>query len=120
MRSRSRYAGTREICTQDSQHKQVFNAAALDTPSPEMQVRLDTRKDCWLAVSYMPWFQYDASAGQGRGIATPSETPGRLRLKFSPSDLHIPSLSWRTTSVGIVPLPPGIAIHIHPQVREEG
>lgn len=88
---------------------------------------LQTLAGCGLAIGAYPRFRYDARGGGGLGVlAAPDfagteigSDPGTGTLCFDPAGLRIPPLDWRTTRFLGLPLPPGLAITIHPE-RLEG
>ena len=87
-------------------------------------LQLSTAAGSSLAIGRYPRFLYDARGGGGPGecAETPSlaaPEPGWRTLRFDPERLTIPSLSWRTTRLLGLPLPPGIRIAIVPE-RLEG
>lgn len=79
------------------------------------QVRLSTEAGCGLAIGRYPRFRYDGRGGGGSGLAGEVDGEGRQSLAFEAAGLVIPALSWRTTRLLGVPLPPGLAIAIAPQ-----
>eukprot|EP00892_Ulva_mutabilis_P011684 jgi/Ulvmu1/8889/UM049_0071.1 len=56
-------------------------------------------------------FAYDASAGTGIGEIKP-EGGSRVSLEFDPATVDIPTLSFRTTKVLGLPIPPPLQIAI--------
>lgn len=82
-------------------------------------VVLSTEAGCGLAIGRYPGFRYDARGGGGSGVSGAVDDDGRRSLLFESAGLVIPALSWRTTRLLGVPLPPGLAIAIAPQ-RLEG
>ncbi|KAF0652199.1 hypothetical protein L107_14957 [Cyanobium sp. Copco_Reservoir_LC18] len=89
------------------------------------ELRLQTLADCGLAIGAYPRFRYDARGGGGLGALTaagPAGTGteiGTGTLRFAAAGLSIPPLDGRTTRFLGLPLPPGLAITIHPE-RLEG
>jgi hypothetical protein len=79
---------------------------------------LHTLAGCGLVIGAYPRFRYDARGGGGLGRLT-EDGNGAQVLRFDPAALSIPPLNWRTTRFLGLPLPPGLAITIHPQ-RLEG
>jgi hypothetical protein len=79
-------------------------------------VRLTTLENCGLAIGRYPHFRYDARGGGGIALAPPGERPaaGPWPVHFDPARLRIPDLSWRTTRILGVPIPPGVRIAIEP------
>ena len=82
-------------------------------------VALTTEAGCGLAIGLYPRFRYDARGGGGSGQLEAPDGEGWRPLAFSPEDLTIPPLTWRTTRVLGLPLPPGLSISITPH-RLEG
>jgi hypothetical protein len=80
------------------------------------RLSLTTLQGCSLAIGRYPRFRYDARGGGGHGTATPTEDPepGALAVRFDPAQLTIPDLTWRTTRVLGVAIPPGVRIAIEP------
>lgn len=93
------------------------------------ELTLQTLAGCGLAIGAYPRFRYDARGGGGLGELTaadpagtdigPGSGSGPGTLRFDPAALRIPPLDWRTTRFLGLPLPPGLAITIHPE-RLEG
>jgi hypothetical protein len=90
------------------------------------ELTLRTLAGCGLAIGAYPRFRYDARGGGGPGVlAAPDPAApdpagtGSGSLRFAASGLSIPPLDWRTTRFLGLPLPPGLAITIHPE-RLEG
>ncbi|WP_216916505.1 MULTISPECIES: hypothetical protein [unclassified Synechococcus] len=89
------------------------------------ELTLQTLAGCGLAIGAYPRFRYDARGGGGLGKLTAADPagmgigPGTGSLCFDPAGLRIPPLDWRTTRFLGLPLPPGLAITIHPE-RLEG
>ncbi|GLI61244.1 hypothetical protein VaNZ11_003545 [Volvox africanus] len=78
------------------------------------KVRLRTRQDCELAVSFYPRFRYNALGGGGWGTVT-DLGDGKLHLSFDTSVLVIPDMSYRTAMLmGLLPIPPPLNIAIRP------
>ena len=82
-------------------------------------LQLTTEAGCGLAIGRYPRFRYDARGGGGSGQLEAPEAEGWRPLTFAPEGLTIPPLTWRTTRVLGLPLPPGFTISIAPQ-RLEG
>ena len=78
-----------------------------------MWQQLSTEAGCALAIGAFPRFSYDARGGGGIGRLGEVGERGRP-LEFSPRDLRIPPLSWRSTRLLGLPLPPGLTIAIEP------
>ncbi|MEO1003685.1 MAG: hypothetical protein AAFX65_11315 [Cyanobacteria bacterium J06638_7] len=78
-----------------------------------MQLQLTTLAGCSLAIGPYPRFSYDARGGGGSGQLG-EVAGGRRPLAFRPEELRIPPLSWRSTQVLGLPLPPGLTIRIEP------
>ncbi|KXZ42642.1 hypothetical protein GPECTOR_128g545 [Gonium pectorale] len=90
------------------------NASALAAAGQYTKVRLKTRQDCELAVSFYPRFRYNALGGGGWGTVT-DLGDGKLHLSFDTSVLVIPDMSYRTaTLMGLLPIPPPLNIAIRP------
>jgi hypothetical protein len=79
------------------------------------QLQLSTSAGCGLAIAGYPRFRYDARGGGGLGSLGAADHSGRQALVFAPASLVIPPLSWRTTRVLGLPLPPGVTIRIEPE-----
>ncbi|EDY37944.1 putative protein [Cyanobium sp. PCC 7001] len=90
--------------------------ADASSPASSSSVRLTTLDDCGLAIGRYPRFRYDARGGGGIALAPPAAVPaaGPWPLHFDPALLRIPDLSWRTTRILGVPIPPGVRIGIEP------
>lgn len=86
----------------------------MSAPPPVLQ--LATLAGCGLAIGGYPRFRYDARSGGGQGQLGPDVGDGRRSLRFDPARLRIPPLSWRTTRFLGLPLPPGLAIEIEPEL----
>jgi len=78
-------------------------------------LHLTTAAGCSLAIGRYPRFRYNASGGGGSGLGGELDPAGWQPLLFEPAGLAIPPLSWRTTRVGGLPLPPGLSISLLPQ-----
>ena len=78
-------------------------------------LQLSTEDACGLAIGRWPRFCYDARGGGGTGEVGP-EQGGWCPLHFAPEQLTIPPLDWRSTRVLGLPLPPGLAIAIVPEL----
>jgi hypothetical protein len=78
-------------------------------------VALSTKAGCGLAIGRYPGFRYDARGGGGSGQLEEADGEGWRPLAFAPEGLTIPPLTWRTTRVLGLPLPPGLSIAIAPQ-----
>ena len=95
------------------------------------ELSLQTLAGCGLAIGAYPRFRYDARGGGGFGVLLAADRPdadsgfgpdsgiGSGTLRFDPAALMIPPLDWSTTRFLGLPLPPGLAITIHPE-RLEG
>ncbi|AFY28832.1 hypothetical protein [Cyanobium gracile] len=83
------------------------------------ELTLQTLAGCGLAIGAYPRFRYDARGGGGVGRLSEGDSTGSQELCFDPDALCIPPLTWRTTRFLGLPLPPGLAITIHPE-RLEG
>jgi hypothetical protein len=82
-------------------------------------LELTTEAGCGLAIGRYPRFCYDARGGGGSGQLEAPDGVGWRPLAFAAVGLTIPPLTWRTTRVLGLPLPPGLSITIAPQ-RLEG
>jgi hypothetical protein len=80
-----------------------------------MELQLTTLAGCSLAIGAYPPFTYDARGGGGRGRLGRAPE-GSRPLEFRPGELRIPPLSWRSTRVLGLPLPPGLMIAIEPRL----
>jgi hypothetical protein len=81
-----------------------------------MHLQLTTLAGCGLAIGAYPPFTYDARGGGGIGrLEECGESGGGRALAFDPEQLRIPPLSWRSTRVLGLPLPPGLTIAIEPR-----
>lgn len=82
------------------------------TSSPDLE--LITLEGCSLAIGRYPRFAYNARGGGGiaRQLAGSS---GDKHLAFDPARLRIPALDWRSGRLLGLPLPPGVAVAIHPE-----
>lgn len=78
-------------------------------------LQLATLAGCGLAIGRYPRFLYDGRGGGGLGQLAPAGSDGRQPLSFDPAALQIPPLCSRTTRFLGLPLPPGLAIAIHPE-----
>ena len=84
-------------------------------PDLNPHLELATLEGCELAIGRYPRFRYNALGGGGTGALTPAGPDGRQTLTFDPDRLRIPPLNSRTTRFLGLPLPPGLAISIHPE-----
>lgn len=82
------------------------------------RVRLKTKNDCELGISFYPRFRYNAVGGGGWGSVTDLGN-GKLQLVFDTTVLVIPDFSFRTASMFGLPVPPPLNIAIKP-LRLEG
>ncbi|MBW4531006.1 MAG: hypothetical protein KME02_10015 [Aphanothece saxicola GSE-SYN-MK-01-06B] len=82
------------------------------------ELTLQTLVGCGLVIGAYPRFRYDARGGGGVGRLGDGDSTGSQRLRFDSDALTIPPLNWRTTRFLGLPLPPGLAITIHPQQLE--
>ena len=77
---------------------------------------LNTLSDCQLAVSVYPTFGYNAAGGGGTGTVTKdTSTPGLLHVEFDADSLNIPPISYATSTVLGIPIPPPLKIAIKPK-----
>ena len=81
-------------------------------------MHLTSQKGCRLAIGAYPAFSYDARGGGGDGLLGPLNQDGLRSLRFDPKNLIIPALSWRTTQILGLPMPPGLNISITTQKLE--
>ncbi|GFR50830.1 hypothetical protein Agub_g13103 [Astrephomene gubernaculifera] len=94
--------------------RRVTVAAQASATSQYTRVRLKTRQDCELAVSFYPRFSYNGIGGGGWGTVTDLGA-GKLHLNFDTSVLVIPDMSYRTAMLaGLLPIPPPLNIAIRP------
>ena len=82
----------------------------------ESALQLTTLEGCGLAIGRYPRFRYDGRGGGGFGSLGPATADGLRPLTFDPKGLEIPPLCSRTTRFLGLPLPPGLAIAIHPEL----
>ncbi|MEI6031248.1 MAG: hypothetical protein WCQ20_08810 [Synechococcaceae cyanobacterium ELA739] len=82
-------------------------------------VALTTEAGCGLAIGCYPRFCFEARSGGGTGQLEPPDGEGWWPMAFVSEGLTIPPLTWRTTRVLGLPLPPGLSISVSPQ-RLEG
>jgi hypothetical protein len=79
-------------------------------------LNLITEAGCGLAIGAYPRFRYDARGGGGIAeLEDGGEGGGWQAIHFDPAQLSIPALTWRSTRVLGLPLPPGLAIAIQPE-----
>jgi len=90
---------------------------AASLPQTLSQVMLTTLSDCQLAVSAYPTFSYNAAGGGGMGAVT-RQDDGTLRVSWDPAALSIPPITYSTSAVLGVPIPPPLKIAITPQKLE--
>ncbi len=83
--------------------------------TPATKLELATLEGCGLAIGRYPRFRYHGRGGGGFGALTAAAAGGRATLAFDPHGLQIPPLDRRTTRFLGLPLPPGLAISIHPE-----
>eukprot|EP01023_Acetabularia_acetabulum_P016133 TRINITY_DN17966_c1_g2_i2.p3 TRINITY_DN17966_c1_g2~~TRINITY_DN17966_c1_g2_i2.p3 ORF type:complete len:210 (+),score=31.33 TRINITY_DN17966_c1_g2_i2:234-863(+) len=83
----------------------------------QQQIKLRTKQNCELAISWFPRFNYNAVGGGCQGLVKMEEQKkDKYTLYFDPTKVCIPNLNWITTRVmGIVPLPPLLFVAIRPQ-----
>lgn len=81
-------------------------------------LQLATLEGCGLAIGRYPRFRYDGRGGGGLGQLGPAASDGLRALSFAPAGLQIPPLCTCTTRFLGLPLPPGLAIAIHPEQLE--
>lgn len=85
--------------------------------SRECAVVLRTTKGCGLGISVYPDFVYNAEGGGGSGKAV-KLSDGCWRVQFDATEINIPDVSFRTTKLLSVPIPPPIRIKIVPDTLE--
>ena len=79
-------------------------------------LHLITEAGCGLAIGAYPRFRYDARGGGGIAeLEDGGKAGGWQAIHFDPAQLSIPALTWRSTRVLGLPLPPGLAIAIQPE-----
>ncbi|CAD7695227.1 unnamed protein product, partial [Ostreobium quekettii] len=61
---------------------------------------------------------YNALGGGGPGRVKGFGRNGEVEVAFDPSSLYVPSLDLSTTKVAGLPIPPPLAIDIHPNLLE--
>lgn len=82
------------------------------------KLQLLTEADCGLVIGRYPRFRYDARGGGGPAELGTLDHDGWQTLVFDPASLSIPALTGRTTRFLGLPLPPGLAIAVHPDQLE--
>lgn len=82
------------------------------------EFQLLTGSGCGLAIGRYPRFRYDARGGGGPAALGTPDRDGWQPLLFQPATLRIPALTGRTTRFLGLPLPPGLAIAVHPEQLE--
>ena len=73
---------------------------------------LKSLKGCKLAIGSYPQFQYDATNGGGKASIICSEKDNIKYLIFDSSKFVIPPLTWRTTKILGISIPPVIKIEM--------
>tara|TARA_Y100001968_G_C19435738_1_gene759528 strand:+ start:1647 stop:2180 length:534 start_codon:yes stop_codon:yes gene_type:complete len=63
-----------------------------------------------LRIGSYPQFIYNASGGGGEGTIIQKINNNSYYVNFTTNEFSIPSLSWRSTKILNIPLPPGIEI----------
>jgi hypothetical protein len=81
-------------------------------------LQLLTEAGCGLSIGRYPRFRYDARGGGGPAELAATDGDGWQPLLFDPATLCIPALTSRTTRFLGLPLPPGLAIAVHPEQLE--
>jgi hypothetical protein len=79
------------------------------------KLQLQTETGCGLVIGRYPRFRYDARGGGGPATLGATVGEGWQSLVFDPATLLIPALTTRTTRFLGLPLPPGLAIAVHPE-----
>lgn len=82
-----------------------------------MQVVLSTLSDCDLRVGIYPKFSYNASGGGATGKVS-RRSDGLLDVSWDASSLNIPAISYASTRILGLPLPPPLQIKIVPEKLE--
>ncbi len=75
-----------------------------------LNMRLISLKGCRLAIGSYPYFSYDASNGGGEASIAINEQSDLSYLSFNPKKFNIPALTWKTTKILFLPMPPGLKI----------
>lgn len=75
-------------------------------------MRLKSLGGCRLAIGRYPTFSYDARGGGGNGVLSLVNEDFLQEVSFDNEDFVIPPLSWKTTKVLGLPIPPGLKIAI--------
>jgi hypothetical protein len=88
------------------------------SPKTISQVVLNTLSDCQLAVSIYPTFGYNAAGGGGTGTVTQDPVSGLLNIVFDAETLVIPPITYATSTVLGIPIPPPLKIAIIPKTLE--
>jgi hypothetical protein len=91
---------------------------AIASPKTISQVVLNTLSDCQLAVSIYPTFGYNAAGGGGTGTVTQDPSSGLLNVVFDPETLVIPPITYATSTVLGIPIPPPLKIAVVPKKLE--
>ncbi|EFJ21511.1 hypothetical protein SELMODRAFT_106927 [Selaginella moellendorffii] len=86
--------------------------------SAAKSVKLETLSGCKLGIAWYPDFAYNADGGGGSACSVEDLERGRLAVRFDPSSVSIPALSFSTTKLLGLPLPPPLRIEIKPQALE--
>lgn len=83
---------------------------------PGSPLRLVTLDACRLVIGRYPAFRYDARGGGGPGVLEGRTGGEDQAVRFSPSQLRIPPLDRRSARLLGLPLPPGLAVAIQPEL----
>eukprot|EP01025_Chloroclados_australasicus_P027430 TRINITY_DN271_c1_g1_i1.p2 TRINITY_DN271_c1_g1~~TRINITY_DN271_c1_g1_i1.p2 ORF type:complete len:213 (-),score=24.52 TRINITY_DN271_c1_g1_i1:287-925(-) len=111
------------VATLQQQQDLVHHSPPLKTyrqsAQQQCKISLKTLRNCELAISWFPRFNYNAVGGGCLGYAEmQSQTSYKYNVYFDPNDVIIPDLNWSTTKILGLPLPPLIRIGIRPQKFE--
>ncbi len=73
-------------------------------------ISLQSLNKCCLAIGSYPYFHYDATNGGGIASIEQCDDNELLQLTFCTDTFSIPPLTWRTTRILGLPMPPGLRI----------
>ena len=93
----------------------LTSIAPIASPETITSVVLKTLSDCQLAVSIYPTFGYNAGGGGGNGSVVQDPSTGLLNVSFDPKSLIIPPITYATSTVLGIPIPPPLKIEIIPE-----
>ncbi len=71
---------------------------------------LESLDGCSLKIGSYPAFSYNANGGGGRAQSSEKIFSKNIYLSFDPETFSIPSLSYKTTKIFSLPMPPGLEI----------